>query len=334
MGKAKWWVCPGCQSLNDVPANKCYKCRVKKPAAPVLLDDQYGHLQSERRVGITVERRKVAEIAARDPIERQKGTGVVEAFDDEAEGQPPTAQGTSSARASAPPLRPIRDPVKRGIAQAGGMDWRDSLGPLEELPPGAEPQADESAQEGDLAPTQASSDVSPGMEPSAAAAPMMPEPSMDAGVPTTSDVAPPWVRPGPPAGMPPGSPLPPGVLPPGSPLPPGVLPPGSLLPPGVLPPGSPRLPWDPARRPRIITLPAGVPPPPGWLPLGPVMPAAVPGIPPDAPVPGATPPGGQPPAPGQAMDQAARPEADPPWPAEPGVRPPPGLAADPEDRSA
>ncbi len=171
MGKAKWWVCPGCQSLNDVPANKCYKCRVKKPAAPVLLDDQYGHLQSERRVGITVERRKVAEIAARDPIERQKGTGVVEAFDDEAEEQPPTAQGTSSARAAAPPLRPIRDPVKRGIAQAGGMDWRDSFGPLEELPPGAEPQADESAQEGDLAPTQAPSDASPGMEPASRGGP-------------------------------------------------------------------------------------------------------------------------------------------------------------------
>jgi len=40
MGKAKWWVCDSCKSLNDLPANKCYKCRAEKPANPTLMDDQ------------------------------------------------------------------------------------------------------------------------------------------------------------------------------------------------------------------------------------------------------------------------------------------------------
>jgi hypothetical protein len=301
MGKAKWWVCPGCQSLNDVPANKCYKCRVKKPAAPVLLDDQYGHLQSERRVGITVELRKVAEIAARDPIERQRGTGVVEAFD-EAEDDPAPAPVTTSSRTPPPPpLRPIRDPVKRGIAQAGGKDWRDGFGPLPELPVGEEPQESVVAAEDDDPVT--GSPLQGGTQ----AAELTPGPA-PAGAP--------------PAGMAPGAPLPQAVAAPGPPLHPGML-----------PPGPPRQPWDPAGRPGIITLPAGVPPPPGWLPLGPVMPTAVPGMPSD--LPGASPPDPPPPAaPGPNVDRRAlRFEADPPWPAEPGVPPRRGLTTEPEDRS-
>ena len=34
-----------------MPANKCYKCRTRKPANPTLLDDQYGQVVARRRPG-------------------------------------------------------------------------------------------------------------------------------------------------------------------------------------------------------------------------------------------------------------------------------------------
>ena len=31
MSEADWWLCPECQSLNNLSARKCYSCRAKKP---------------------------------------------------------------------------------------------------------------------------------------------------------------------------------------------------------------------------------------------------------------------------------------------------------------
>ena len=73
-------MCDGCRSLNDMPANKCYKCRTPRPASPTLLDDQYGQVGGKPRVGVSVDLSRVAELAARDPVETQKGAGVFEAF--------------------------------------------------------------------------------------------------------------------------------------------------------------------------------------------------------------------------------------------------------------
>ena len=83
MGKAKWWVCDDCKSLNDVPANKCYKCRTNKPAAPTLIDDDYAEVgaATQKRVGITVDLSRLSELTAPDPTETDAGAGVYDAFD-------------------------------------------------------------------------------------------------------------------------------------------------------------------------------------------------------------------------------------------------------------
>ena len=82
MGKAKWWVCDDCKSLNDLPANKCYNCREPKPSDPRLFDDQYSQVGGgQQRVGITVDLDKVGDLTRPDPVETAAGGGIVEAFD-------------------------------------------------------------------------------------------------------------------------------------------------------------------------------------------------------------------------------------------------------------
>ncbi len=134
-------MCDGCRSLNDMPANKCYKCRASRPASPTLLDDQYGQVGGKPRVGISVDLSRVAELAARDPVEAQKGAGVFEAFtaqDDlpvesaRAKG-PAFATGAAAATGAAglkPMPPPMREPVQRGISELGGQDWRRGLPPV------------------------------------------------------------------------------------------------------------------------------------------------------------------------------------------------------------
>ena len=75
-------------------------------------------------MGISVNRSRVAELAARDPLESQKGAGVVEAFAAQDDLPVESARAVAGAR-SAPP--PIREPVKRGISEIGGQDWRSNL---------------------------------------------------------------------------------------------------------------------------------------------------------------------------------------------------------------
>jgi hypothetical protein len=90
MGKAKWWVCDDCHSLNDLPANKCYNCRAGKPANPREIDDHYDEVVTNQRVGITVDLSQVGDLSRPDPLETQSGGGIIEAFADRgtAPGQP------------------------------------------------------------------------------------------------------------------------------------------------------------------------------------------------------------------------------------------------------
>ena len=68
MGKARWWVCDDCTSLNDLPANKCYNCRVPKPGDPKLIDDNYSQVGGgQKRVGITVDLAKIGALTFEAP---------------------------------------------------------------------------------------------------------------------------------------------------------------------------------------------------------------------------------------------------------------------------
>ena len=136
-------MCDGCRSLNDMPANKCYKCRAPRPASPTLLDDQYGQVSDKPRVGVSVELSRVAELAARDPRETQKSAGVFEAFtaqDDQPiesarTTDPAFTTGAAAGMGTAgnkPKPPPIREPVKRGISELGGQDWRIGVPPASE----------------------------------------------------------------------------------------------------------------------------------------------------------------------------------------------------------
>ena len=246
MGTAKWWVCDSCKSLNDLPANKCYKCREPQPANPTLFDDQYGEVGGDqKRVGITVDLDQVGDLTQRDPIETAEGGGFVEAFEktddpyaDLDSGQPATPRydpysgGYESAEASTQSTTtPIREPVKRGIDAVGGRHWNTGL------------------------------DAPDAPDPVAQAAPPPAQPPPPAAVPP-----PPAAVPPPPPGIVP--PPPPGVVPPPpgvAPRPPMPPPPGAPPPPGVVPPSPPGV----APRPPM-------PPPPGYVPPRPAPPAAAP----------------------------------------------------------
>jgi len=164
MGKAKWWVCEGCHSLNDLPANKCFSCHEPKPSNPRTLDDEYSEVGSQQRVGITVDLAKVGDLTNPDPIEADRGGGFIEAFaaqEDQPSGAParepydPYAAGShvSAQRPAAapqqPPVPPLREPVRRGIDQLGGArEWADASVPPEVPPPApaASPVPDQAPQ--------------------------------------------------------------------------------------------------------------------------------------------------------------------------------------------
>ena len=158
MAKARWWMCDGCRSLNDMPANKCCnKCRAPRPASPTLLDDQYGQVSDKPRVGVSVELSRVAGTGSAtiqgDPEERRRLRGVHGA------GRPACRERSrrwmvepsrlvqrldGNGRQRQPP--PIREPVKRGISELGGQDWRIGAPPASEsvAPSGRECPAAES----------------------------------------------------------------------------------------------------------------------------------------------------------------------------------------------
>lgn len=255
-------MCDGCRSLNDMPANKCYKCRSPRPANPTLLDDQYGQVGgAQARVGISVDRSRVAELAARDPVESQKGGGVVDAFAAQDDEPVESARAVGGAKPVPPP---IREPVKRGISEIGGQDWRSGLPTVVNLPGSPAPG---DATESGVAPS--AGPPGPGMpRPARPPGPGIPPgPAMPAaGVALPPGASPPMVSPPTrptaptPASMPRPGTFPPPI--PGAPMPPPAAPPppaGMLAP----PPGSLRPP--PAAPPRGGSWP---PPPPAMPPPG------------------------------------------------------------------
>jgi hypothetical protein len=156
MGNAKWWVCESCVSLNDLPANKCYKCREPKPAAPKLIDDEYSEVSGrQQRVGVTVDLSQVGDLTRPDPIEQAEPGGIMEAFDkvddpyadlDGRRPTPPTprydpyAGDLEQQRVAPATPRPMRDPIRRGIDAIGGRQWADAYGtPPSTIPPPARP---------------------------------------------------------------------------------------------------------------------------------------------------------------------------------------------------
>lgn len=251
MGKAKWWVCEGCVSLNDVPANKCYKCHQPKPSDPKLIDDQYSEVGGEKRVGITVNLDKVGDLTRPDPTETAAGGAIMEAFDKtqdpsaDVDPQQPTSTprydpyaGTieqpeqlAAARTPAPP-KPLREPTKRGIDALGSRMWAE----------GSDVYAD---------PPPMGAAVAPGAQP----------PPADSVPPTPPGVAPPPMAPP----LPPGAPQPPAAQgrPPDAP-PPAAAPRPPVPPP---PPGAPQPPGSQGRPPD-----APPPPPPAAAPRPPVSP--------------------------------------------------------------
>jgi hypothetical protein len=150
MGNARWWVCESCVSLNDLPANKCYKCRDPKPAAPKLIDDEYSEVSGrQQRVGITVDLSQVGDLTRPDPAEQAEPGGIMEAFDkvedpyaDLDARQPPSPTprydpyaGVGPPQATPAAPRPMRDPIRRGIEAIGGRQWADSYEPPQAIPP-------------------------------------------------------------------------------------------------------------------------------------------------------------------------------------------------------
>jgi hypothetical protein len=275
MARARWWLCDSCKSLNDMPATKCYKCRTPRPASPTLLDDQYAQVGGAApRVSISVDRAKIAELAARDPIEAQRGTGIVDAFDARGaqDDEPLESARTSAAPPERTASRPMRDPVRRSISAVGGLDWQRML---------AEAPRDAAGPPGSPA-TQG--------PPPPAGSPVQREPR----------VAGPTALAGSPA--PPGPPMPPrGLMPPGPPgyqvpvAPAGAPPPGFVPRPGPPPPPPPGGPPQGARPPGSFgPPPAGPPtmappPPPPGTPMSPPGPP-MPGMPPTTRPPGPPPP--------------------------------------------
>jgi hypothetical protein len=145
MGKAKWWICDSCSSLNDLPAAKCYKCRAEKPADPKLIDDNYAEVGGGKRVGVSVDRSAIGDLVRRDPVETQDAGGMFGTFGVEGgKGQArppgsapaaydPDGQGTrpvGPAERLAGDRRPLRDPTPRGIEQVGGRHWTEGLEPI------------------------------------------------------------------------------------------------------------------------------------------------------------------------------------------------------------
>jgi hypothetical protein len=159
MGKAKWWVCDSCKSLNDLPANKCYKCRQSKPKDPELIDDQYSKVGGGSRVSVSVDLSQVGDLTRPDPVETAEGGGLMEAFDTKPQQDPfadvdaagrqvtaprfdpytgaPGSESSQDAYGSQKPaVRPLREPVKRGIDALGGMHWTfEDEAPQPPLPP-------------------------------------------------------------------------------------------------------------------------------------------------------------------------------------------------------
>lgn len=158
MGKAKWWVCDDCVSLNDLPANKCYKCRKDKPDDPKLIDDQYSEVGGGgQRVGITVDMAQVGDLTRPDPVETAQGGALMEAFEkvddpyadldrarrQQGSTQPPTTQqqpstprhdpyrGNPATRGAPETPKPLREPTKRGIDALGGRHWVEGTEPFE-----------------------------------------------------------------------------------------------------------------------------------------------------------------------------------------------------------
>lgn len=197
MGKAKWWICDGCRSLNDLPANKCYKCRNPKGHNPTLMDDQYDQISSgggQQRVGVTVDLSQVGDLTRPDPIETQDGGGIMEAFGQDDDQPLSLSQSPPGVPGSAPqpaPVRPIREPVPRGIEAIGGRQWAEALPPL---PPALDassssdaPPLTSPATPSQAAPPQPGTPLAPGptpppgylATPSAPAGPMPPWPARD-----------------------------------------------------------------------------------------------------------------------------------------------------------
>ncbi len=282
MGKAKWWVCGSCHSLNDLPANKCYKCRVPKPPDARIMDDEYAVVGGDERVGITVDLTQVGDLTRPDPVETQEGGGLVEAFKAEPDeftgagqesagaGQPEQARHDPYTDApergptepSTPAPRPLRDPIPRGIDALGGhRQWAEGAD-IPEVPEAASP-----------VPEAASPESPPGAPPS-------------------PDAPPPDAPPAPPQQNLPSQGAPPAMPSQGAP-PPGP-PPVDGPPPGMQPPPPPAgsgPPAPPAPSAGYVTPLAGGPPPPPGMQGGPPLP------PPPAPEPPAAPPPPPPPKP-------------------------------------
>ena len=129
-------MCDGCRSLNDMPANKCYKCRTPRPASPTLLDDQYGQVSDKPRVGVSVDLSRVAELASRDPLETQKGAGVFEAFtaEDDLPVESARARGPAFTTAQQLPReQPVAGrcrPPSASRCSAASRNWADRTGAL------------------------------------------------------------------------------------------------------------------------------------------------------------------------------------------------------------
>jgi hypothetical protein len=208
MATAKWWVCDSCRSLNDIPANKCYKCRTQKPSQPTLIDADYVRVGStQTRVGVTVDRSMVAELTAPQEVETRPGTGVFEAYG-AMDDQPLESVRTAGEPKAPPP--PLREPPSRSIAQVGGYHWEHGLAEADRrlglgmsarpspTPAAAPPRA------GAAAPMQAGHPAGPGMPPGRPSGPPMPP------APPTQGPPPPGLpSPGPPPGWAPPPPGPP-----------------------------------------------------------------------------------------------------------------------------
>lgn len=143
MGKAKWWVCDDCKSLNDLPANKCYKCFTTKPDSPSLIDDQYAHVGGgdEKRVGVTVDLSKVGDLTRPDPVETAEGGLVVEAYghdDDKPLARSPEPPGS---REPAQPPAPLREPERRSISQLASRHWTEAMQSPETTTTGPAPRS-------------------------------------------------------------------------------------------------------------------------------------------------------------------------------------------------
>jgi hypothetical protein len=83
MSEADWWICGDCQSLNNLSARKCYKCRTRKPQDAVRASDYLGY----------------------QPVESWDGRVTMRMNE-----WPDRAPGEVGSQADLPPLR---DPVRR-----------------------------------------------------------------------------------------------------------------------------------------------------------------------------------------------------------------------------